>query len=154
MIGMFCLPFSFRSRVVVAAVVCVATLASCGVTAKEVGERAFVEAVNLKCRNDKARFKLAKRVAEELAATPKGQEMQGNAQKRLDDLGAQWSDISKTVGKLKGPKAVEDALNEAARALKSLPGEVADKTLTPQEAKDKLEATRADLRARGFVDCV
>ncbi len=145
--------FTIQRRIAVVSVG-LAMLAGCGVTAKEVGERAFVEAVNLKCRNDKARFKLAKRVAEELAATPKGQELQSDAQKRLDDLGSQWSDISKTVKDLKGPKVVEDALNEAAQALKSLPGEVADKTITPQEAKDKLEATRADLRARGFVDCV
>jgi hypothetical protein len=126
----------------------------CGATASSIGERAFVEAVNLKCRSDKARFAVAKRVAGDLADTPKGQELQADAQKRLDDLGARWDDLRGTVAKLNGPKPVEDVIAKAADALKVLPGQVMDKTLTPAEAKDKLEAVRADLRARGFVDCV
>ncbi len=126
----------------------------CGATTKSIGERAFVEAVNLKCRSDKARFAVAKRAAGDLAATPKGQELQADAQKRLDDLGARWEELRGSVEKLNGPKAIEDVIANAADAFKALPGQVMDKTLTPVEARDKLEAVRTDLRARGFVDCV
>jgi hypothetical protein len=129
-------------------------LSSCGATASSIGERAFVEAVNLKCRSDKAKFAVAKRVAGDLADTPKGQELQADAQKRLDDLGARWEDLRGAVAKLNGPKPIEDVIAKAADAFKALPGQVMDKTLTPAEAKDKLEAVRADLRAKGFVDCV
>ncbi len=126
----------------------------CGATANSIGERAFVEAVNLKCRSDKAKFAVAKRVAGDLADTPKGQELQADAQQRLDDLGDRWEDLRGTVAKLNGPKPIEDVIANAADAFKALPGQVMDKTLTPAEAKDKLEAVRADLRAKGFVDCV
>jgi cell division protein FtsB len=126
----------------------------CGTTAKSIGERAFIEAVNLKCRSDKAKFAVAKRVAGDLADTPKGQELQADAQKRLDDLGARWNDLRATVAKLNGPKPIEDVIAKAAEAFKALPGEVADKTLTPAEAKDKLESVRNDLREKGFVECV
>ena len=126
----------------------------CGATAKSIGERAFVEAVNLKCRSDKAKFAVAKRVAGDLADTPKGQELQADAQKRLDDLGARWEELRVTVAKLNGPKPIEDVIAQAAESFKNLPGEVADKTLTPAEAKDKLESVRSELRAKGFVDCV
>ncbi len=128
--------------------------AGCGATASSIGERAFVEAVNLKCRSDKAKFAVAKRVAGDLADTPKGQELQADAQKRLDDLGARWEELRVTVAKLNGPKPIEDVIAKAADAFKALPGQVMDKTLTPAEAKDKLEAVRADLRAKGFVECV
>jgi hypothetical protein len=131
-----------------------ALIGSCGQTVESIGERAFVEAVNLKCRSDKAKFAVAKRIAGELADTPKGQELQSDAQKRLDDLGANWKSLQKYVAKLKGPKPVQDALERASAELQKLPGAVADKTVTPQEAKAKLEAARDDLRARGFVDCV
>ena len=129
-------------------------LGGCGATAKSIGESAFVEAVNLKCRGDKAKFAVAKRVAGDLADTPKGQELQADAQRRLDDLGARWEELNGTVAKLNGPKSIEDVIANAAEAFKSLPGEVADKTLTPAEAKDKLESIRSELRAKGFVDCV
>jgi hypothetical protein len=129
-------------------------LSGCGATASSIGERAFVEAVNLKCRSDKAKFAVATRVAGDLANTPKGQELQADAQKRLDDLGARWEDLRRTVAKLNGPKPIEDVMAKAADAFKALPGQVLDKTLTPSEAKDKLESVRGDLRAKGFVDCV
>jgi hypothetical protein len=58
------------------------------------------------------------------------------------------------VAKLNGPKPIEDVMAKAADAFKALPGQVLDKTLTPSEAKDKLESVRGDLRAKGFVDCV
>jgi hypothetical protein len=144
----------FRVLTVSLAVVLPFGMSGCGATATSIGERAFVEAVNLKCRSDKARFAVAKRVAGELADTPKGQELQADAQKRLNDLGARWEELRGTVAKLNGPKPVEDVIAKAADAFKALPGQVLDKTLTPAEAKDKLEAVRADLRARGFVDCV
>jgi hypothetical protein len=128
--------------------------AGCGASASSLGERAFVEAVNLKCRSDKAKFAVARRVAGDLADTPKGQELQSDAQKRLDDLGARWEDLRGTVAKLNGPKPIEDVIAKAAEVFKALPGQVMDKTLTPAEAKDKLEAVRADLRAKGFVECV
>jgi hypothetical protein len=129
-------------------------VSGCGPTAKSIGERAFVEAVNLKCRSDKAKFAVAKRVAGDLADTPKGQELQADAQKRLDDLGARWNDLRSTVAKLNGPKPIEDVVAKAAEVFKSLPGQVADKTLTPGEAKDKLESVRNELRKKGFVECV
>jgi hypothetical protein len=93
-------------------------------------------------------------VAGDLAETPKGQELQADAQKRLDDLGFRWEELRGTVAKLNGPKPIEDVIAKAADAFKALPGQVSDKTLTPAEAKDKLESVRADLRSRGFVDCV
>jgi hypothetical protein len=126
----------------------------CGATAKSIGERAFVEAVNLKCRSDKAKFAVARRVAGDLADTPKGQELQADAQKRLDDSSARWEDLRKSAAKLNGPKEVEDVIAQAAESFKTLPGQIADKTLTPAEAKDKLESVRSELRAKGFVDCV
>jgi hypothetical protein len=129
-------------------------VSGCEATAKSIGQRAFVEAVNLKCRSDKAKFAVAKRVAGDLADTPKGQELQADAQRRLDDLGARWDELHGTVAKLNGPKPFEDVIANAADALKALPGQVLDKTVTPAEAKDKLEAIRTDLRAKGFVDCV
>ena len=129
-------------------------MGGCGPTAKAVGERAFVEAVNLKCRNDKARFKLAKRVAGDLAATAQGQEVQADVQARLNDLGIKWEELRSNVSKLNGPKSIRNSLTSAASALKELPGQVADQTLTPAEARIKLESVRDNLRAQGFVDCV
>lgn len=137
-----------------AAVVLPMLMSGCGSSGNTIGERAFVEAVNLKCRSDKARFALAKRVAGDLAETSRGQDLQADAQKRLDELGAGWEDLRGTVATLRGPKPVEEAIGKAVVAFKSLPGEVAKKTLTPAEAKEKLESIRADLRRKGFVDCV
>jgi hypothetical protein len=138
----------------ISALATMSLLGGCGTTAKQLGERAFVEAVNLKCRSDKQKFALAKRVAKELGDTPKGQELQSDAQERLDELSGRWSDLRKSVDSLNGPKPVRDALNNASDALKSLSSKVADKSLSPQEAKDQLESARAELRAKGFVDCV
>ena len=129
-------------------------LVGCGQTANSIGERAFVEAVNLKCRSDKAKFAVAKRVAGDLADTPKGQQLQGDAQQRLNELGELWKGLEGNVKKLQGPKPVQDALARASAELQKLPAAVADQTLTPEEAKAKLDAARADLRAKGFVDCV
>jgi hypothetical protein len=135
--------------------VCVPVVSGgCGATAASIGERAFVEAVNLKCRSDKAKFAVAKRVAGDLADTPKGQELQADAQKRLEDLGSRWEELRGTVEKLNGPKPIEDVIAKAADAFTELPGQVMEKTLTPAEANNKLEQVRADLRARGFVECV
>ena len=129
-------------------------MSSCGPTETAIGERAFVEAVNLKCRADKARFAVAKRVAGDLAETQKGQELRADARQRLGDLGSKWEELRGTVAKLNGPKPIEGVIANAADAFKALPSQVADRTLTPSEAKEKLDAVRADLRARGFVECV
>lgn len=139
---------------VASSTVALSALGGCSESQKRLGERAFVEAVNLKCKSDKARFEAAKRMGLELAATPEGQDVTADVQAKLDEVTKTWESLRATASKLRGPQALQDELDAGLAKLKEVPGLVAEKTITPSDAASRVEEVRSELRARGFVDCV
>jgi hypothetical protein len=136
------------------AVALVVGATGCTETQQRLGERAFIEAVNLKCRTDRARLSAARRIGIELAATPAGQGVTADLRRSLDDVTDAWESLRSTARSLRGPKVLQDELDAGLARLKELPGAVSDRTLTPAEAAQRIDDVRSDLRARGFVDCV
>lgn len=122
--------------------------------AQKAGKAAFVEAVNLHCRSTKARIEIAGKIAKIAAETDQGKQMTADAQVRAEAAKDKAQSLIDQIGKLAGPTGLQDDLISGFKKLREIPGQMADGNLTKDEGLAQIEKTRADLRAKGFTDCV
>jgi hypothetical protein len=146
---------SIGKRVLFLGAVVLATVPSgCSKSGKQLANRAFIEAVNLKCRTTKAKVEIAGRLAKAASETDKGKQVSADAQARVDGARAKADELIATITKLSGPVDLGDELTKGFGVLRDIPGQVSDGKLTQAEAAKKIEETRSQIRAKGFVDCV
>jgi hypothetical protein len=129
-------------------------LVGCSSTGKTLARAAFVQAVNLECRSTRARVEIAGRLATVAAQTDQGRGLTADGQAKLDAAKGRAQDLVDRFAGIGGPSGLQESLVAGFRTLKDIPGQVSDGSLTPEEGKRRIDATRADLRANGFVDCV